>query len=327
MTSSERIKWLDIAKGLTIICTIIGHTVLFGSQIRNLIFSFHMPLFFLIAGYTIKKIAMNQLWVATVKDFKRLIVPCIGLRILNAGFDFFVNHRTFKEVFFDNLMRFLWGNGNEYVYGDFEFLGIGVIWFLIALFWGKLFYRIMMQMVPSYRMMFLLFGTFGSILVGQRIRLPQGVDLIFLIMFFMECGKQYRDKLEHRGGALEEILGMLFFPLWIYLSWDKGIYIEIATRQYPLTMVCVFIALISCLCVIQFCKALADIGYINEFLSWVGMGSLELLCIHHLDYWGYKLWSHPSTIVMSVRRVAFDIIILLIWYGLKKILKQIKENM
>ena len=43
----KRIEWIDAAKGLAICGTVISHTVSFGSFVRNLLFSFHMPLFFL----------------------------------------------------------------------------------------------------------------------------------------------------------------------------------------------------------------------------------------------------------------------------------------
>ncbi len=40
----KRIDWLDIAKGIAIICTIIGHS--FGkNRIGVFIFPFHMPIF------------------------------------------------------------------------------------------------------------------------------------------------------------------------------------------------------------------------------------------------------------------------------------------
>ena len=71
---TDRLNWLDIAKGLAIICTIIGHTVAFGGRTRNLIFSFHMPLFFLLAGYTIKPIQLRGMLKSIRKDFVRLII-------------------------------------------------------------------------------------------------------------------------------------------------------------------------------------------------------------------------------------------------------------
>ena len=49
--NQKRIDWLDIAKGIAILCIIIGHS--FGkNRIGVFIFSFHMPLFFILSGYT-----------------------------------------------------------------------------------------------------------------------------------------------------------------------------------------------------------------------------------------------------------------------------------
>ncbi|WP_278969986.1 acyltransferase family protein [Megasphaera elsdenii] len=48
----NRVGWIDVAKGIAIVLVIIGHTVQFGGGTRNFIFSFHMPLFFLLSGFT-----------------------------------------------------------------------------------------------------------------------------------------------------------------------------------------------------------------------------------------------------------------------------------
>lgn len=43
----ERIEWVDIAKGIGIICVVMGH--IFQSQMlaHKIIYLFHMPLFFI----------------------------------------------------------------------------------------------------------------------------------------------------------------------------------------------------------------------------------------------------------------------------------------
>ena len=43
----QRIDWIDTAKGLCMILVIVGHTLPYGNLMRNFIFSFHMPAFFL----------------------------------------------------------------------------------------------------------------------------------------------------------------------------------------------------------------------------------------------------------------------------------------
>lgn len=47
---SSRVLWLDIAKGITIILMVIGHTSI-PMSLSNFIWSFHMPLFFIASGW------------------------------------------------------------------------------------------------------------------------------------------------------------------------------------------------------------------------------------------------------------------------------------
>ncbi len=51
-----RIELIDIAKATTIILVILGHTPgnLYTPMYRRLLYSFHMPLFFFLAGMSIK---------------------------------------------------------------------------------------------------------------------------------------------------------------------------------------------------------------------------------------------------------------------------------
>ena len=65
----KRIYWLDIAKGIAIICTIIGHIAPFGRNVRNLIFSFHMPLFFILNYYLCVCVWLHWILVATHRLF------------------------------------------------------------------------------------------------------------------------------------------------------------------------------------------------------------------------------------------------------------------
>lgn len=46
----RRLQWLDVAKGITILLMVLGHTSI-PMVISNFIFAFHMPLFFFASGY------------------------------------------------------------------------------------------------------------------------------------------------------------------------------------------------------------------------------------------------------------------------------------
>lgn len=51
VVAKARYSSLDIAKGLGIILVVLGHIIPENIWARSIIYSFHMPLFFLISGF------------------------------------------------------------------------------------------------------------------------------------------------------------------------------------------------------------------------------------------------------------------------------------
>lgn len=49
MEDHQRLAYMDIAKGIGIICVIVGH--MDNQFIQQIVFSFHMPLLFMISGF------------------------------------------------------------------------------------------------------------------------------------------------------------------------------------------------------------------------------------------------------------------------------------
>lgn len=45
----RRLEYVDVAKGIGIICIILGHLGL--ASVNKVVFTFHVPIFFLITGY------------------------------------------------------------------------------------------------------------------------------------------------------------------------------------------------------------------------------------------------------------------------------------
>ena len=102
-----RIQWIDIAKAITIIAMIIGHSVPYGSSIRNLIFSFHMPLFFILTGYTMREDAdFKELCLGIKKDFLRLIVPMLLFQSVNFFLSVLLRGESFHSAFLFYLKHF-----------------------------------------------------------------------------------------------------------------------------------------------------------------------------------------------------------------------------
>lgn len=86
-----RLTKFDILKGIGILLVIICHT--FMKEIGPYITAFHMPLFFIVAGYFYKQ---NSFIVHLKKDFRRLVVPylfiCIVIMLIASVQECRVNH-------------------------------------------------------------------------------------------------------------------------------------------------------------------------------------------------------------------------------------------
>lgn len=84
--NSDLLDWVLIAKGIGIILVVIGHYNPQGSpsywnELNKLIYSFHMPLFFILSGYLFSpnKYSYYEL---LLNKFKRLIYPFITIAII-----------------------------------------------------------------------------------------------------------------------------------------------------------------------------------------------------------------------------------------------------
>ena len=49
----NRIQYIDIARGISMVCIVLGH--LGEPQINRVVFTFHLPIFFLISGYFLRQ--------------------------------------------------------------------------------------------------------------------------------------------------------------------------------------------------------------------------------------------------------------------------------
>ncbi|MBM6744346.1 acyltransferase family protein [Drancourtella massiliensis] len=119
----DRIAWIDVAKGIGIILVVLGH-VSKNETLITWIYSFHMPLFFFIAGWLIWKqkhregAILNKKYVSG--KIKRLFIPFCEYRIILTVYWVFVE-RYFRE------------------------LDMGPIWFLPTLFFA---YMVIASLIP-----------------------------------------------------------------------------------------------------------------------------------------------------------------------------------
>lgn len=144
-TPSLRIDWIDVAKGITILLVIFGHGNI-NPWFRGAIFSFHMPLFFILSIMTYKLSQNNDEFVwKTEKSFTHLILPAVAIHAFGTAIGFVMFYPTisnynpdeFKSYLANIILVFVAGSGAPTRVGATEINLLGIPWFLITMFFGR----------------------------------------------------------------------------------------------------------------------------------------------------------------------------------------------
>ena len=140
---AERIAWVDFAKGVVIILVVLGHVIEEVSVVDS-IQIFHMPFFFVMAGFLLnldKWGGAENYKAFTMKLVKRLLLPYYLAEILWYPIWFVVCHEAWQLHYlwnwpafnpFKALIMIFVGNGNG------QGLLLGQLWFLTALFFTEI---------------------------------------------------------------------------------------------------------------------------------------------------------------------------------------------
>lgn len=150
--NNKRDAGIDVAKGIGILLVIIGHEDI-PSWFEDIIFSFHMPLFFILSGYFFK-IENNQL-IRIKKDARRLLLPYVVTMDVITLYMLFI-HQGIKHDGWYYITNSLW----FWIYptgapGGLNFSG--PIWFLFALFWTKCSFNLIEHIHSKLRFILLTF--------------------------------------------------------------------------------------------------------------------------------------------------------------------------
>lgn len=133
----KRIVWIDQLRSVAFLFVILGHVALPKSA-QSLIYSFHMPLFFMISGLTVNRKKLEEVDVKQYigHQFKHLIIPYFWMSFLMYPLWYFAFHylsqhpltvvQAFKGIFV----------GNSLIVASPS----NALWFLLVLFLANIMY-------------------------------------------------------------------------------------------------------------------------------------------------------------------------------------------
>lgn len=280
-------------KGIAILLMMLSHLVFPDGLVKQFIYSFHMPLFFILAGIFAKDISTIPSFLQfTNTNAKRLILPYVVtfmfLCILGA---IKAISKSNVSIFLRQLLSMLLASADGWQ-SPWGMIYAGPIWFLVSLFWVRqLFYGIqyICTRVPKYRDELILCISI-SLSICAVLTYPLLPAFHFSILQAF-CAVAFY--------ALGWYIHRHPLPWWIcgisIVVWPFAIrygYVDLSwcrMNTYPLSFVgacggtyAIYILSRGIAYIHKFANSLIH-SFPNSFLAWCGMYSLPILCMHTFE--------------------------------------------
>ena len=184
MKKKSRIEIIDIAKAITIFLVIMGHS---GSNLdttmfRRVIYSFHMPLFFYLAGLSIKPRILKGMteWIQFLRK-----------NILALVFPYFIWGLIFGPFSFENILKLLYGSWNAIASTG----TLSSLWYLVCLFVARIYVQLIFNLLEEkknkeylYLFCIVLMFVIGFMIPFRENGYPWCFDVAFVASAFILLG-------------------------------------------------------------------------------------------------------------------------------------------
>ncbi len=281
MAENKRIVWIDQLRGLAFYTVILGHLSL-GESAITWIYSFHMPLFFMISGYTlnISKVYKTGFKECFSKLFKGLLVPYAWMQLICFALRFVVSLIRNKPV---SVKEYLFGiiighsgyadaPSNPLYYVLLLFLAQMGLWLLIRVAKGKT--GILALLAASLSLL--------SIFT-QNIDLPWHINVVPMAILFILTGRflmegylAIEDRIQRTNKMLYVLFCLILIAIGFLLSHFNG-KISIHGNEYGRS---VLIFLLSAVVTSIAFSLLVMLLPGSKVLTFIGRNTLLYMGIH-----------------------------------------------
>lgn len=178
--NQERFGWIDLARGYCILCVIFGHMPEEGGIFVDWVYSFHLPMFFILSGYLFhpNKYSFKSF---TLKKIRKLLVPYFFMGFIIVMLNWCFYDLGDVEAFKNYIVELLIQNRFH------------TIWYLTCIFVTEMLFYIMVKYMADriwkVGVMVIALGALGIVYYstgGQP--LPWNIDVCTTAMFYFFIG-------------------------------------------------------------------------------------------------------------------------------------------
>ena len=307
----KRIEYIDIAKGIGIILMIIGHMPSINDYLNRFIYSFHMPLFFIISGYFFKHKDNKQ----CIKSIlKRLIVPYIITCCAIIGIKMFLTKINNNS---DNLLEEIktWGLASLYGSGGKSEWGIGpigAIWFLLALGWAMYFMNKIYT--KKYQYIWVSIIAYIGYKTTEFIWLPLSIQAGMVGLLFFYIGLLCKENsILDKKISMETYLGIIAIFIFGVKYCGK---VYMVSNYYENGLLDIIIALCGVLLCVKVSMLIEKYSkFSKKAFIFIGKNSLQCMCIHLISLNCFD-WKNTKRLIENIGikdELCANIIINIVW--------------
>ena len=285
MAQQSREKWIDNAKGISMLCVILGHVSggLKGSWNFQFVYGFHLVMFFLLSGYTLKRKPLTVDYVNA--KFSRLMIPyfytCIAVMVMDTWNSYYLNHddsiATVSGLIGKNLIRGFFASGASTAYGTINVgTRIGAIWFLPAMFFAVVLFQGLLQIMDESLKLGIVtfFLAMSGYLSARVIWFPFSIQAGMVATFFLWIGyeirkKEYLNKIRWQYYLIAQII----FLLGLHYNYANAGFV---VGDFNDIVFSVLVGLAGCVLVYLISIHMEK----SRIICWVGRNSILVLCTH-----------------------------------------------
>ena len=295
--SNGRYDYIDIAKGLGILCVVWAHILVTGSSHR-LIYAFHMPLFFLLSGMLFSPEKYPSFVSFVIRRSKRLLIPYVAYSVIT--WCLWVAFRCLRHDAVDSYLMPLLQTFIAQGSGAF-LIHNSALWFIPCLFLVEILYFFISKLGRWWCLIVCFACSILSFILGALFKesywlmLPWNADAALIALPFYCIGNDWAMLLGHKRAvrlanekcSLFVLVGVILF---IILYWSSTRFGEcsMGSSSYgcqPWVFMlrafvgCAFAVCLSLVLSVEKISTRDHLVIIN-YLKWAGINSLDIMCLH-----------------------------------------------
>lgn len=255
-----RIEWIDVTKGIAIFLMVIGHSGL-PMPIHRWIWSFHMPLFFIISGILYNESKYDNILNLAKAKFRSLVIPYLFFSVINLLLRYC---RSFSDFF--DWLEFGWCEGLA-------------LWFIPILLITEIFSNIIIRFSPKTVIFITFFiALFGYILSICGIHLPYLIDIVPYATLFFIIGFLLKNKLVYKKNNILFFIVLLLSNILLSQLLPPT---DMWSNKWGILGINAFNACLGTFWVMKLSNAICSNKYtankICSFFKWAGNNTIVIL--------------------------------------------------